>query len=191
MPNSESHPTIAAWRAAHLISRLARLRRAADFERGLNPVQWEALRYIARANRFSRTPAALAEFLSSSRGTVSQTLITLEGKGLIARNDHPRDGRSIELDLTAEGRRLLSEDGERLFAADIDVTGAAGPLSAVLEKALARSIARRGGRAFGSCKSCRHFRKAEGGETPFRCAFFNAPLSAPEAQAICAEMEAA
>ena len=39
--------------------------------------------FIARANRFSRTPAALADYAGSTRGTISQTLIALEQKGLV------------------------------------------------------------------------------------------------------------
>lgn len=67
-----------ALKAADLIERIARLMQAEEQKGPLNPAQWEALRYLAKANRFSRTPAALAEYLGSTRGTVSQTLIALE-----------------------------------------------------------------------------------------------------------------
>ena len=64
----------AAIESAHLIGRLDRLMRSGVAVEGLNPAQWEALRYLARANRFSRPPAGLADYLGSTRGTVSQTL---------------------------------------------------------------------------------------------------------------------
>ena len=67
------------------LERLTRLMRAGEHEGGLNPAQWEALRYLARANRFSRTPAALADFLGTTRGTVSQTVIALERTGHLTR----------------------------------------------------------------------------------------------------------
>ena len=181
-------PSLDAWRAAHLVERLGRLLRAADFEGGLNPAQREALRYLARANRFSRTPAALAAYFGSSRGTVSQTLIALEAKGLIEKTKSAKDARSVILSLTGAGRRAHDLDGEILLARDIETAGEGGSIAAALEGALARALARRGGRAFGVCKSCRHHERNAGAR---RCALLDEPLTAQDAQAICAEMEAA
>jgi DNA-binding MarR family transcriptional regulator len=188
--NSQSHdreppPSFAAWRAAHLVERLARLVRAADFEAGLNPAQREALRYLARANRFSRTPAALAAFFNSSRGTVSQTLIALEAKGLIEKTRRDADARSLSLTLTAAGRAMLARDGESALARDIDTTGEAARLASALEAALSNALMRRGGKLFGQCKTCRHFRR---GPRAHHCALLDEPLSAQDAEAICAEM---
>ena len=39
------------------LERLARLIRQASHGEGLIPVQWETLRYLARANRLSNSPA--------------------------------------------------------------------------------------------------------------------------------------
>jgi DNA-binding MarR family transcriptional regulator len=181
-------PSIASFRAAHLIERLARLARAGSYEKGLNPAQWEALRYIARANRFSRTPAALADYFKASRGTVSQTLIALEEKGLVEKTKGARDARVVVLALTAEGRRMLTNDAERALAAAIDESGSAGEIAAMLGAALSQALARRGGRAFGVCKTCRHFRR-DGAS--FACALLDEPLTTQDAEAICAEMEAA
>ena len=105
MTNSDSIPSTAALRAAHLIERLGRLLRAGDHAAGLNPAQAEALRYLARANRFSRTPASLAVYLGSTRGTVSQTLMALEAKGLLTRAKSSADARARCIRLTAVGRR--------------------------------------------------------------------------------------
>ena len=185
------HPgrsSFAAWRAAHLVDRLARLSRAAGFEQGLNPAQWEALRYLQRANRFSKTPAALALFLNSSRGTVSQTLIALEGKGLVEKTRSDRDARSQSLALTDAGRRMLEADPEAALARDIDAAGEAASVAAALERALAIALARRGGRAFGVCRTCKFFER-DGASR--RCALLQEDLSAQDAEAICAEMEAA
>ncbi|MCC6205883.1 MAG: MarR family transcriptional regulator, partial [Hyphomicrobiales bacterium] len=96
-----------ALEAARLIDRIERLVRSGVTVHGLNPAQWEALRYLARANRFSRTPAGLAAYLGSTRGTVSQTLIALEQKGFVARQASDRDRRSIDLSLTAKGLEAL------------------------------------------------------------------------------------
>ena len=68
-----------------LLDRIGRMMRGLQFVEGLSPAQWEALRYIARANRYSRNPSALADFLGTSQGTVSHTLIALQGNGYLRR----------------------------------------------------------------------------------------------------------
>ena len=52
-------------------------------EKGLQPVQLEALHYLSQCNRYSDTPAAVADFLGLTKGTVSQTLGLLENVGMI------------------------------------------------------------------------------------------------------------
>lgn len=185
----------AALEAAQLIDRLDRLARGGEAAGELNPAQWEALRFVARANRFSRTPAALAEYLGSTRGTVSQTLIALEQKGHVTREPSPRDRRSIMLELTPAGAQALKHDPILALAADLE--GAApGQLEAVVEvlrRTLHAMITRNGGRAFGACYTCRHFRKGGGSgrSTPHHCALLDEPLSEAESRAICVEQEAA
>jgi DNA-binding MarR family transcriptional regulator len=181
-------PSIASYRAAYLIERLGRALRADGYAGGLNPAQWEALRYLARANRFSRTPAALAEFLQASRGTVSQTVIALEEKGLVEKTRSERDARSVALSLTESGRRMIEGDAERLLASAIDEGGTAAEIAAALEDTLTRALARRGGKAFGVCRTCRHIRREHGSH---RCALLDEALTVQETQAICAEMEVA
>ena len=50
------------------LERLARLMRQRGHGHGLNPAQWEALRYLQRANRLSNTPGALARYQRPSWG---------------------------------------------------------------------------------------------------------------------------
>ena len=183
-----------AAEAAQLIDRLDRLVRSGEGEHGLNPAQWQALRYLARANRFSRTPAALADYLGSTRGTVAQSLISLEEKGFVARTQSTRDKRSVDLDLTARGRSALDADPLRHLAADIAATRSVDVEAAVLllRDALSRAIARNGGKPFGICRRCRHFQRtaaAAGGYA--RCNLLDEPLSNDDAQAICIEQEPA
>lgn len=184
-------PSAAAIDVAHLIDRLDRLARSGEAVGELNPAQWEALRFVARANRFSRTPAALAEYLGSTRGTVSQTLIALEQKGHVTREPSPRDRRSIMLELTPMGAQTMRRDPILALAADIE--GAApNQLEAVIEvlrTALHAMITRNGGRAFGACYTCRHFRKNGSSDrnTPHHCALLDEPLSDADSRAICVE----
>lgn len=181
-----------AREAAYLINRLDRLRRAGD-QPLLNPVQWEAIRYLARANRFSRTPAALADYLGSTRGTVSQTLIALEQKGYVARRPSERDGRSLALELTPSGVTASRNDPLLRLARDIDAATASRPaaLREALHATLKAAIDRNEGRAFGACRTCVHFRRAQSGKWPYHCALLNEPLSESDSNAICAEQEPA
>ena len=79
------------------LERLARVMRAREHEGGLNPAQWEALRYLNRANRFSNSPGALTRYLGATKGTISQTLMALERKGFIAKAERPGEKRSVSL----------------------------------------------------------------------------------------------
>jgi len=184
-----------ALETAHLIDRLERLARSGEQGGNLNPAQWEALRYLARANRFSRTPAALADYLASTRGTVSRTLASLEAKGYATRSPNARDGRSVAFALSAEGERALRRDPLFTLAEDIEhATG--GEVAAVrdaLRQTLHVAIVRNQGRAFGVCRTCRHFRAhvRPSARTPHHCSLLDEPLSEGDSQAICAEQEPA
>jgi DNA-binding MarR family transcriptional regulator len=185
------NPTRQAVETAHLIDRLERLTRSGELSEGLNPAQWEALRYLARANRFSRTPAALADYLGSTRGTVSQTLIALEQKGRVARSPSKRDGRSIMLTLTPHGERALRHDPILALAADLAAADGAdlGRVAESLRSALGTAIARNGGRPFGACHTCLHFRNGSGATSllPHHCALLDEPLSRADSRCICIE----
>lgn len=181
--------------AAHLINRLERLARASEQVGRLNPAQWEALRYLARANRFSRTPAALADYLASTRGTISRTLASLESKGYVAREASPRDGRSVEFGLTDNGSKALQRDPLLAMATDIEQAtgGDSRTLLDSLRRTLRNAIARNRGRAFGACYTCCHFRSdvRPSTRTPHHCGLLDEPLSEADSRAICAEQESA
>jgi DNA-binding MarR family transcriptional regulator len=69
-----------------------------------------ALRFLARANRFSRTPSALASFVRTTRATASQIVKVLEKKGCVARTPSSEDKRSVMLYVTPQGEKLLGND---------------------------------------------------------------------------------
>ncbi len=180
-----------ALEAALILDRLERLARADEQSGGLNPAQWEALRYLARANRFSRTPAALADYLGSTRGTVSRTLIALEDKGFVEKQPSPTDGRSIHLALTRLAEQALERDPVLTLARDIEAALGAesGSFAAALRRTLVGAVARNGGRPFGACFDCRYFRRnARPDErAPHHCALLNEALSQRDSEAICVE----
>src|SRR5258708_15473247 len=96
-----------------LVERLGNLMRTelrkSGGDEALQPVHLQALIYLSKANRYSNTPQALAEYLGLTKGTVSQTLLLLDRRGLIERFEDDIDRRVVRLRLSAAGERLLYE----------------------------------------------------------------------------------
>lgn len=176
------------------LERLARVLRAREHEDGLNPAQREALRYLARANRFSNTAQALTRYLGATKGTISQTLMALERKGLIAKA--ARDARVVRLALTEKGREALLHDPWTELAAGAEELGGKTRrrMQRGLEELLAQQLKLAGLASYGVCASCRYFReKGRDGDVrgPHLCMLFEEALSAEDAGRICMEHEAA
>lgn len=173
---------------AVLVERLGRLARGLQHRGGTKPVQWEVLRYLQRANRISRNPGALADFLGSTRGTVSQTLITLEKKGLLVRSPSRFDGRGMEVELTEAGRKLIADNPLREIEAAAETLSGLDVLADSLSELLGELQKRNGYRAFGKCHSCDDFETnhaAGDGDDPFRCGVTGVSLSELDSHQIC------
>jgi len=167
-----------------LIDRLGRISAADEWEKDINPTQWTALSYLARANRFSRSPSQVSDFMATTRGTVSQTLKALARKELIeeARSEH--DKRSISYSITKEGRALFNKASTIEDAMSGLSDEETAPLLAGLEAVLRSALKQREMRAFGVCETCKyHSKKTSGGF----CKLLNESLSAAEAKQICHE----
>ena len=95
---------------AELVLRLSRAALGEGFVEALTSAQWMALRFFARANRFSRTVSAFAEFHATTRGTASQTVKGLVDQGFLTRTTSDTDGRSARVDLTDKARAILARD---------------------------------------------------------------------------------
>jgi len=166
------------------LDRLARLHAAGSRSDALNPTQAAALRFLSRANRFSRSPSQVADYLAATRGTVSQTLKALARKGLIDETPSPGDGRSVSYGVTPTGADALARDTELLAALrEIDEPARLG-LAEGTHALLRRMIARTGNRGFGLCRRCRHHRVENGRR---RCALLDLALAAQEADQLCHE----
>lgn len=171
---------------AMLLMRLTRLVRAPAHASNLNPAQWDGLRYLAAANRFSRYPAELTAFLGSTKGTVSQTLMALESKGLLTKTRDTGNARRVRLELTRDGRQVLRTDPVRsLERAAKKIPPAQGEAALKALAGLAESLAGKGATRFGSCADCRHFNRAKSAKTP-NCAHFDTVLSVAETSQLCA-----
>jgi DNA-binding MarR family transcriptional regulator len=174
------------------LERLARLMRAREHDDGLNPAQWEALRFLSRANRFSNSPGALTRYLGATKGTVSQTLIALERKGYIARALREGGRKSISLSLTAKGVEALTRDPWADLARAAEDLG--GKTKRRLQRGLAelleQELGRSGVASFGVCSTCRFFRergRSDDANGPHLCMAFEAALSEADVSRICHE----
>ena len=174
-----------------LLERLSRLVQNDAHVGGLKPTQWEALRFIARANRFSCRPGALTAYLGMTKGTVSQTLQALERKGLIEKKVAEGDRRGVKLALTKAGETLCAKDPLRDLEASLGnmPESQRQALSDSLKALMKDMLIRRGGRAFGGCKTCCHFQHTHDNGAPFFCGLLNEPLSVNDSEMICAEHE--
>ena len=174
-----------------LFERLGRVLQNDGHAVGLKPVQWEALRYLQRANRFSRNPSAVTSYLGITKGTVSQTLIALERKSLISKKTDDRDRRNIQLELTKTGRELLDDDPlSRLSKIMAQLPhGTRAQLNDNLQLILRQLLKDRGERPFGACMNCRYFQHAEKKDNQHHCQLLDTPLSADDSKLHCIEME--
>lgn len=174
----------APHRIRELINRLARLDAAANWDEALNPVQAAALEYLVRANRFSRAPSHVAEYLGTTRGTMSQTLKTLIRKGYVSERRSEIDKRSISYDLTEEGRNIAMRRGALLAAISGLPDAVLADLGDSLSTLLTRLLHQNNGRPFGICHTCAHHRVTQDGAY---CTLLSVPLSHEEPEQICHE----
>lgn len=190
---TDSEKDALAQRVILLLDRLSRLTRELQFVDGLNPAQWEALRFVAQANQYSRSPTALAEYLGATKGTVSQTLIALENKGLITRCKKTCDRRQVDLCLTDAGQAMLAKDPmqtlQRAAAAMAD------DLGPHLVKGLTRLLHDLQNRhqvlEFGVCQDCSLFCVSTVESAAGECGATGEAITTTESKKICVNYKAA
>ena len=180
--------------AVELLDRMGRIVHGLQFALGLNPAQWETLRFLARANCYSRSPTALAEFLGTTKGTASQTLIALESKGMVKRTRSATDRRSVELEVTPLGLELIEKDP---LSSIFEAASRLGPdqceaMNAALGQVVANLQRTIGFSETGRCLDCVHFCKeiAESeSDAICRCALSQEEMAPQERQRICTNFE--
>ena len=175
---------------AELIVHLGRITSGDGLVADLTPAQWSVLRYVARANRFSRTPSAFAAFHGTTRGTASQAIRSLVALGYITQARSETDGRSVRLDLTDKARAVLSDDplDALVRAADALPAGVRGQAAGVLQRMLGHVSSETGKPLFGTCTTCRHFDGdacCGAGQLRPACRLVDEPLSEGELVELC------
>ena len=175
-----------------LVDRLANLMRAefrrVGSEEGLQPVHIQALLFLAQVNRFSNTPQALAEYLDTTKGTVSQSLLLLDRRGLIERYQDEIDRRVVRLRLSALGEAFLDESNPsglwQTATREVSANRVRDSVS-VLRTILYEMQNQNGGPPFGTCNTCVYCQRKS--QRIHHCAWFGERLSGPETRKICRE----
>ena len=171
-------------RIRELIARISRIMAAEEWKDEINPSQWAALSYLAEANRFSRAPSQVAEYMSATRGTVSQTLKTLARKGFIEEVRSDTDKRSISYSVTKKGKKLVEQRHELEDTFHLSDEALTNALAEGLEALVRNALKKRGQRPFGVCKTCDHNRKSKDG---WFCDLLQEPLKLNEIKQLCHE----
>src|SRR5258707_8190345 len=102
--------SMSARETAELLLQVGRLVQAEGYDGELSPAQWMALRFFARANPFSRTPSAFAEFQATTRGTATQAIKALEAGGDFVPQPFQTGGRRGSLRLASQGKKTPARE---------------------------------------------------------------------------------
>src|SRR5271167_956710 len=184
---------MSARETAELLLLVGRLVQADGYDGELSPAQWMALRFFARANSFSRTPSAFAEFQATTRGTASQTIKALEAGGYLIRQRSQADGRSVTLRLTDKGREVVARDPFEVLVRAVDSLNAQEQTAMrdALHQVLTTIAASGAHQHFGVCQDCAYL----GGEmncdstsasrSALGCLLFGVPIEPDDAGLLC------
>jgi len=186
---------VSARTVAELVVQLGCLVRGDGFVADLTLAQWAALRYFSRANRFSRTVSAFAEFHGTTRGTASQTIKSLVQNDYLTRKQSKTDGRSIDFTLTYKSKKLLAEDPFEalVVAASVLSNSASHTVARSLERMLHKMAQQQGKCQFGMCPNCKYFQEHgcyANGKPNYCCTLVDEPLKEAETQQLCVNFQA-
>jgi len=188
---------MSARETAELLLLVGRLVQADGYEGELSPAQWMALRFFARANSFSRTPSAFADFQATTRGTASQAIKALEAGGYLVRQRSQADGRSVTLCLTDKGHEVIARDP---FEALVRAMGSLDrqeqtAMRGALRRVLTTLAASGTHQHFGVCRECAHLSgkinsdsKSASRSIP-GCRLFGAPIEPDDAVLLCVHFQ--
>ena len=175
---------------ADLVLQLGRAAYAECSGSGLTQAQWIAIRYFARANRFSRNISGFADFHATTRGTASQTVKSLVEQGFLVRQRSAADGRSVRFELTATARKKLREDpmenvvrvaGQLTDTQLADTANGLRTLLQALEQDRSRSL-------IGACHLCGNLQTDNGA---YHCRLMQESLAQEELAELCIRFQPA
>ncbi len=184
---------MSARETAELLLLVGRLVQADGYDGELSPAQWMALRFFARANSFSRTPSAFAEFQATTRGTASQAIKALEAGGYLVRQRSQADGRSVTLRLTDKGHQVVARDPFEVLVRAVDSLNVQeqAAMRDALHQVLTTIAASGAHRHFGVCQDCAylggevHCDSTSASRSALECLLFGAPIEPDDTGLLC------
>jgi len=188
---------MSARETAELLLLLGRFVQAEAYHGNLSPAHWMALRFFARANSFSRTPSAFAEFQATTRGTATQTIKALVTGGYLVRQQSEADGRSVSLRLTSKGKKALARDPFEVLVSAVDSLNAEEQTAMhdALHQVLTTVAASGAHRHFGVCQDCAHLSGETCGSSTsaslsgLECLLFGVPIKPTDAGLLCVHFQ--
>ncbi|WP_119274588.1 MarR family winged helix-turn-helix transcriptional regulator [Taklimakanibacter deserti] len=182
------------------LERLASLHRLEERQasgpHGLNPTQLAILRLLQRRKTGFRVKT-IARELGLTQPTITDSLLALERKTLIARLSDPQDGRALLIHPTEAGRAALATVQGQMSFMQTALAGLSRKEQAALLHIMIKMI-----RALlqdqampvqRMCVTCRHFRPeaAPGTAKPHFCEFVRAHFGSADMQVDCGDHDAA
>lgn len=176
----------------NLIEYMAALIRSEERKRctelKLQLVHFQFLEYFSLCNKYSDTPAAIANYLGMTRGTVSQTLIILEKRGFLKKTQDNKDKRVLHIQLLKKGLNTLKKakptelfkKATAILDEDVSITSR----EEVFVEALTALQKANNSHSFGMCKTCKNFTRKS---TGFFCELTQEKLSKSDSDKICQE----
>lgn len=185
-----------AREAIELLGQVARILWFEGTKHGMRDREWMALRFLSRANRFSRTPSALASYVCTTRGTASFIIGELERLGYVERKRSTKDKRSVTLSVTQQGKKFLARDPVNGLVEAIAVVDDDSKIRFrdTLRHVLDQADGAEQQHHTDVCKRCIFLREdrtaSENKSTvEFTCRLFRAPIAEAEIDLLCTSFE--
>ena len=154
----------------------------------LQMVHFQILEYLSLCNKYSDTPAAVANYLGMTRGTVSQSLILLEKRNLITKFQGDTDKRVFHIQLLPKGLSTfqkarpteLFKKATAILEKESTIKGG----EEIFVEALTALQKANNSHSFGMCRTCKNFSRKSSG---FFCELTQEKLSKSDSEKICQE----
>ncbi|MGR3760865.1 MarR family winged helix-turn-helix transcriptional regulator [Roseobacteraceae bacterium NS-SX3] len=108
MPDAPDDPAFAVFTEAGIINQIATAFLENRLPEGLIAPHFAVLNHLIRVGD-GQSPLEAARALQVPKTSFSHTLSVLAARGLVETRPHPGDGRSKQIWITAEGRRVRDE----------------------------------------------------------------------------------
>ena len=158
----------------------SQIRQAVSLE-GLPFVHFEILQYLSICNDYSNTAKAVSNYLGQTKGSISQSLKTMEKLGYVKRQASSEDKRVTKIHLTPQGEKSLKNISEKSELSHHEDDALNRAIKGILLHWQVNSQKQ----GFGQCLSCSY--NESYGKAEFKCGLTKESLSKLDIRKICQE----